>query len=384
MNKKVGIITIFNVNNYGAELQAFATQKALQLMGYEAELINYPFYKNERHIVTKASKPVFAMPLKKRFEEWAYPKITKAKILLQSNKNAEERIANFVSFHLINTLFSPEYRTIEDLYNTDRIYDAYIVGSDQVWNPGVYSSLDPYFLKFAPKDRIRISYASSFGVSSVPEYTKGYYRDALSGLDAISVREENAVQLVKELSGRDAQWVLDPTLLLNGEEWRKVAKSMVGLPGKYILLYELTPCPYLKELALHIAKLKQAEVVRITKDAATVEKDGSIINVTNAGPAEFLWMFDHADFVVTNSFHGTAFSINFNKDFYVVTPARMKNNSRQQSILRLFNLSERIIKEGESLPGDNQWKVDFEPVNSILGRERKKSKDYLRNSIDGE
>lgn len=384
MSKTVGIITIFNVNNYGAELQAYATQKALQQMGYDAELINYPFYKNERHIPTDASKPVFPMPFKKRLVEWAYPKVANLKLLFQHAISGEKRLSNFAGFHNQFTKLSPEYRTIEALYNAEKKYDAYIVGSDQVWNPGVYSSLNPYFLKFAPKERKRISYASSFGVASVPEYSKAYYREVLAGLDAISVREENAVQLVKDLCGKDAQWVLDPTLLLNVQEWMEVAKPVADLPEKYLLLYELTPCPYLKALALKIAKEEGLKVVRITKDAALVEKDGSIINVTDAGPSEFLWMFDHADFVVTNSFHGTAFSINFNKDFYVVTPARMNNNSRQQSILRLFNLSDRIIKEGEPLPGNNLWKIDFEPVNDILERERTKSKDYLKKAIDGE
>ena len=384
MNKKVGLITIYMVFNYGAELQAYATQKVLKLMGYDAELINYPFYKNKRHISTKASKPTFPFSIEKKISEWAYPKIARLKILLQHNRNEKKRIDNFLQFHNENTSLSPEYRTIESLYNSVKKYDAYVVGSDQVWNPGIYSSLDPYFLKFAPKKSKRLSYASSFGVSHIPDYTNNYFRDALSELDNISVREENAVQLVNDLCGKEALWVLDPTLLLNVREWMEVAKPVADLPEKYLLLYELTPCPYLKELALKIAKEEDLKVVRITKDAALVEKDGSIINVTDAGPSEFLWMFDHADFVVTNSFHGTAFSINFNKDFFVVTPARMNNNSRQQSILRLFNLSERIIKEGEPLPANNLWKIDFVPVNDILERERTKSKDYLKKAIDGE
>lgn len=384
MKKKIGIITILKVNNYGAELQAYATQKALQRLGYDAELVNYPFYKNERHIPTDASKPVFPMPFKKRLVEWAYPKVANLKLLFQHTISGEKRLSNFAGFHNQFTKLSPEYRTIEALYNAEKKYDAYIVGSDQVWNPGVYSSLNPYFLKFAPKERKRISYASSFGVASVPEYSKAYYREALAGLDAISVREENAVQLVKDLCGKDAQWVLDPTLLLNVQEWMEVAKPVADLPEKYVLLYELTPCPYLKELALKIAKEEGLKVVRITKDAALVEKDGSIINVTDAGPSEFLWMFDHADFVVTNSFHGTAFSINFNKDFYVVTPLRKKNNSRQKSILKLFNLSNRLLLEGDPMPKSGDFSVDYNSVATELHKQRVISRNFLIKSIDGE
>lgn len=384
MQKKVGIITIVKVNNYGAELQAYATQKALQLMGYDAEIIDYLFYKNPGHKATRASKPVFPMPIKKRISEFLYPKISRIKQLIQHNEAVETRKTRYTEFHKLNTRFSKEYRSIEELNGAQMDYDAYIVGSDQVWNPGNYTSLNPYFLKFAPKGKKRLSYASSIGLSSLPESTFVYYREAMGGLDAISVREENAVDLVKQVSGCKAQWVLDPTLLLNSNEWSEVAKEVVLDCDKYVLLYELTPCPYLKTLAMHVAKEKRAKVVRITKDAVAIEQDGSVINVTDAGPAEFLWLFKHAEFVVTNSFHGTAFSILMNKDFYVVTPARKKNNSRQQSILNLFGLTDRLMLENASLPSLEQMTIDFVPVNKILEDQREQSKKFLRINIDGE
>lgn len=382
--KTVGIITIFRVNNYGAELQAFATQRFIQLMGYDSEIINYPYFVNPNHKATRKSRAVFPISLKLRVIKIFLPLIDFGRGLKQDRIVRLNRINNFESFHTQYSKLSDEYRTIESLYKNHKDYDVYIVGSDQVWNPENNTSLDPYFLKFAPKGKIRLSYASSFGTTFFPEYTKKYYRNALMDLDAIGVREENAVQTVKDISGKKAQWVLDPTLMLDAQEWSSVAKKVNGLPEKFILLYEITACPYLKVLAEQIAKETQTKIVRINRDASLVEKDGSIINVPEAGPSEFIWLFEHAVFVVTNSFHGTAFSINFNKDFYVVTPARKNNNSRLQSILSLFSLNERLIKENEPLPDSDKWQVDFSHVNAILSEEVKKSQEFVKKAIDGE
>ena len=383
MTCKIGIITIVRVNNYGAELQAYATQKVLRDLGYEAEIIDYLFYKHPRHIVTKGSKPLFKNSFKKKITEFLYPRISKYKILFQGNGIDLQRKQRFEAFHTENTCFSKEYRSIEDLNTAVLDYDAYIVGSDQVWNPGNYTSLDPYFLKFAPKGKRRISYASSFGVSALPVETQDYYKQSLGELDFISVREENAVKIVKDVSGRDAQWVLDPTLLMNADSWRKVAKYPEGLPQRYVLLYELTPCADLKRHALQIASDKGCKVVRITKDANRVESDDEVINIMDAGPAEFVGLFEKAEFVLTNSFHGTAFCINLNRPFCVITPYRKDNNSRQKSLLNLFGLGSRLLNEYDSSPQNDFLQIDYSNANKIMQLEREKSLHFLTTAING-
>lgn len=379
--KKIGITTIVRVNNYGAELQAYATQKVLQDLGYDAEIIDYLFYKHPRHFATKQSRPLFPMGIKKMMAEFLYPHITRIKQVFQNNDAQKKREARFDAFHKNNTRFSDEYRSIEDLFRAKMNYDVYMVGSDQVWNPGIYSSLDPYFLKFAPAGKRKISYASSFGVSELPAVAYDYYRKSLQELDAISVRESQAVDLVESVSGQEAYWVLDPTLLIRSEDWRSVAIAPTLVPERYVLLYELTPCPYLKTLAEHIAGLMHCKVVSITKDANCVEQKGNIINIADAGPAEFLALFKDAGFVVTNSFHGTAFSVNMNRPFFVVAPSRKQNNSRQQSLLGLFGLEDRMLSEGESMPKEEQLKIDYSIVNQKLMMERQKSLDYLITAI---
>lgn len=378
---KIGIITIVRVANYGAELQAYATQKVLEKLGYQSEIIDYLFYKNKFHKATKNSKPVFSMSIKKRLSEWLFPKITKFKSLFKNNNNCI-RETNFTNFHIKNTNFSQEYRSYDDLLNAELDYDVYLVGSDQVWNPGIYSSLNPYFLKFAPQGKKKISYGSSLGVSSLPEYTINYYKKSWEQFDYISVREENAVEIIKKISGKEATWVLDPTLLLNKNDWQSIAQKAGNIPHKYIILYELTPCIYLKKLAQHIAHIKQCKIVRITKDSNKIEKDNEIINAVDAGPSEFLDLFNNTEFVVTNSFHGCAFSINMNKPFFVVAPARKNNNSRQQSLLNLFEIQERQLLENSPLPTEDSLEMDFSKVNSILETQREKSINYLKQAIN--
>lgn len=379
---RIGIITLVKVNNYGAELQAFATQKVIELLGYDSEIIDYPYYKDKRYKLTKGSRPVFSFSFKDKILEFLYPKYVWVKTLFSGYKENKQRVENFNLFHKLNTKFSKEYITAESLYQ-GMDYDAYIVGSDQVWNPYNYTSLDPYFLKFAPADKKRISYASSIGVSSIPSYAFNYYKEGWQSFDSISVREENAVKIVKDISGKDAKWVLDPTLLLDLSEWRKVSSPVPGVKGNYLLIYEITPCPYIKDVAKAIAAEKHLCIIRINADSARKEPDSEILNIRNAGPSEFVWLFDHASFVVTNSFHGTAFSINMNKEFLVVTPSRKNNNSRQKSLLGLFDLTSRLIQENQNFQVNDLEAINYYTVNTKLETERAKCIDFLKSSIDG-
>lgn len=380
MKGKIGIITILKVNNYGAELQAYATQRILQLMGYDAEIIDYLFYKNPRHKRTKASAPTAKMSIGKHLKEFLFPIFSKWKSL-KYNDARIIRESKFDSFHLENTKLSVCYESLDELKAADLDYNILIAGSDQIWNPGIYSSIDPYLLCFGDSDIRRISYASSFGVSSVPENVKLYYKKALQRFSAIGVREDAAVDLVRNFCGKDAQLVLDPTLLLNREQWMEVAKP-IRIPSQpYILVYELSSIHYIKRVAVHISQLTGMPIVRVCKNACREDAEPEIINIIDAGPAEFLYLLDNAGYVITNSFHGTAFSLNFGKQFYTIIPDGKSNNSRQKSILRLMDAEDRILKENAPFPDIKP--VDSGKVEIILQKERKKSMLFLKYAIDG-
>lgn len=373
---KVGIITILKVENYGAELQAYATQAVLKNMGYDAEIIDYLFYKNKDHHSTKASKPIFKFGLKKKLSERLFPILKHLKE--SSSEGRKRRAERFSSFHKKFSTLSPTYNTIEKLYNEVKVYDAYITGSDQVWNPGVYSSLKPYFLDFAPEGKKRIAYAASFGVSHLPTNTELIYHSYLSKYNSIGVRESAGVEIVKKL-GLEAIQVLDPTLLLSSKEWLRIAHPIYNLPQNYLLIYELTPSPYLNQVAKSIASKLNLQIVRLCKSAKI--EDNNVMNITDAGPSEFITLFKFASFVITNSFHGSAFSINFEKPFFVIIPKRKNNNSRQKSLLNLLGISGRILEDNSPIPQD--YMMDYQKISQRLDEERNKSLTFLKNAIDG-
>lgn len=376
--KRVGIITILKVNNYGAELQAYATQKAFQLLGYDAEIIDYLFYKNPDHKSERCSQPFYSYPLKNKLKEWALM----MKDMFFSKFSAKRR-NNFESFHREHTKFSQyQYCKMSDLYKNVPDYDVYCVGSDQVWNPRCYTNLSPYFLTFAPMDRIRFSYASSFGVSDIPSDAKKEYAKCLEGLDFISCREQAGVDLVKKLTGRSAQLVCDPTLLLTRDEWCTIAKPVGPIPKKYLLIYELHTIPYLKIVSEKIAKDNNLNIVRICKDATQMDKDPDVVNLTDVGPSEFVYLFANAEFIVTNSFHGTAFSINFEKDFYTVATKKKNNNSRQIGLLATCGLMDRLLFEDESYKSE-ELHIDYSQPSMKLDELRNASKEFIKRAIDG-
>lgn len=381
-NKKIGIVTILKVDNYGAELQAFATQEVMNLMGYDAEIIDYIFYKNSLHKKEKWSAPFYPYPLQDRIKEWAICLKSMASGFFLSSEE-KERKRNFELFHKTFTrLSSKQYRSYSELYNNPPIYDVYCVGSDQVWNPRCYTNLNPYFLTFAPQSARTFSYASSFGVSELPPDSKASYKNGLNNLTNISVRENDGITLVNELTGRTASNVADPTLLLNGNDWAKVEKAVPGITEGYILVYELHPLSKIMDLARDIARTKGLYIVRICKNKYDRIHDKMVRNIVNAGPSEFIYLFRHASVIVTNSFHGTAFSINFRKDFYCVLSCKLKNNSRQLNLLSLCGLTDRVVYDTEDNPGIEKLPIDYTYAANKLMSFIDESMNYIRRAID--
>lgn len=377
--KSIGIITILKVENYGAELQAYALQRKLCLMGYKAEIIDYLFYKNPKAKWEKRSRPFYPYPLKDRIKEllmackeWFLKKVLHLGL---------KRQKLFDEFHNEFTKTSRTYTSFSELYGNPPHYDAYCVGSDQVWNPRCYTNIAPYFLSFAPEGSIKLSYASSFGCSQVPDAAKEMYSQHLKSLDHIAVRESDGVRLVKELSGKDAKLVLDPTLLLDKEEWKRVEHAVPNTPGKYILVYELRKSSFMDDLAKTIAKESGCTIVKVLGHHPLFRREQAEVFIAeNVGPSEFIYLLRNANFVITNSFHGTAFSINFNKPFFSVLQRGRINNSRQLSLLDLCALSERAVYEEDAVPRlyDN---IDFNEANKRLEVARESSENYLRRSI---
>lgn len=382
--KKVGIITILKVNNYGAELQAYATQKIMNRIGYDAEIIDYLYYRNIKHIKERCSLPFYPYPLKYRLKEWGL----RAKDYLERLYKTSvytKRESRFNEFHNRFNRFSlKQYRKYSELFENPPIYDAYCVGSDQVWNPRCYTNLSAYFLKFAPSNAIKFSYASSFGVKELPKNAKLQYKECINGLSHISVRENTGIDIVKNLVGREAKLVADPTLLLSKNDWKEVEQPLENIPQAYVLVYELHPIAMIMALAKEIANRNNLKIVRICKDSNSKSDNADVIYVKDAGPSEFVYLFNNADAVVTNSFHGTAFSINFNKNFYCVLSLKQSNNSRQINLLNKCGLMDRIVYDSDGMPQLDNISIDFTKANEALDMLRTDSINYIKTAIDGD
>lgn len=366
---KVGIITILKVNNYGAELQAFALQRKLNLMGYDAEIIDYLFYKHKDYRKEKIARPFYSYPFKKKIKEKILP-IYEWLRNLPYCKALNARNKGFEDFHCQNTRFSQEtYTSYSQLYNKPPEYDFYCVGSDQVWNPYCYTSLNPYFLTFVSGNKKKVSYASSFGVAEIPGQAVESYRSGLKDFDHISVREETGAAIVKRIIGKDAIVVADPTLLLSRDEWLRIAKFDKVPQEDYLLLYVLKDSNYITKIAQKIAKEYGFKIVRICKSTYRQDsKRSGILDIIDAAPDDFVGLFSRAKMVLTNSFHGTVFSNIFHRDFYSVLPIGKDNNSRIVDLLNKIGNQPRLIYEGtdfkETLAID--WNIIDEEIEKLV------------------
>lgn len=377
---KIGILTILNVNNYGAELQCCALCRKLTKMGYNAEVINYLFGINPSHDFRR-EKLTVPISFKQKVKVSLLP-IVQNLFCMFHQKNKKQRNKRFEEFHeKYNHLTSSVYPSVRSLYEAKFDYDVLCIGSDQVWNYEKGYSLEPFFACFDKNGTKKISYASSIGLSFLSKEAERVFKKELSGFAHLSVREQQASELLENLLDRDVDVVLDPTLILDNKEWLEVAKFDMCPKEKYILVYIVTikPCDYVLEVARHIAKERNLKIVRICRDAYPEHSGKDVQEILTAGPSDFVGLFANAEFVVTNSFHGTVFSINFSKSFYSVIKSQHSTNSRLTSILKKLNLENRILPVGSPLPKISD--VDYIIPAEKLKEERLHSLEYIQKAL---
>lgn len=377
--KKVGIITILNVNNYGAELQAFALQYYVRQLGHEVEIIDYLYYKNPKFKPTSKSAPFVELTRKQKLKEFVLPYLNRVKSI-PFYKDKKKRDLKFEQFHVDHTKVSRTFNSIEKLYKANLDYDVYISGSDQIWNPHTNTNIIPYFLDFAPKGKRKIAYASSFGVDVIPEKYHGIYQKYLGQFDELAVREKSGVDIVGKILGRDIDWVVDPTFLLSKNDWKQFAVQP-QFTKPYLLLYVLTDSEYITKTAKKIAEKLRLGIVRICKNASKEDSGDEILNVIDAGPKEFLGWFMNASFVLTTSFHGVCFSLNFEKSFFSILKHEKANNSRQIDLLSEVGLENRIKFVGDEIDLKN-LPIDYHPVTAKLEGRTLTSKKYLKEAVE--
>ena len=359
-SKSVGIITMHRSDNYGAVLQSYALVKAIEKVGAKAEIINYI---PERF---KTSVQFFYVHPRR------YNNVLKKYIIMAASLPIRALI--YCRYNTFLKKYLPvgkeAYYSESDLEKKIPKYDVYMSGSDQVWNPEFEGRIDPaFFLKFAPEKAKKVAYASSFGKGSLSDKEAVEVKELLSRYDCISVREKSGKEIVTDL-GLNAKYLLDPTFLLDGDEWKAFCNKRL-IKEKYVLVYQLNPNPELLERANRIAKKHNLKVVKFSRDV--VKKTGVDINMSFQRPEYFVAMIANAEYVVTDSFHGTAFSINLHKKFSVVMPP--KYSDRLTSILTKLGLETRLDEEMYD------EEPDYISVEEKLKAERKKSIMFLENCI---
>lgn len=373
--KSIGIITIHKINNYGSVLQAYALQKVCEDLGYKVEIIDYDF-PNKFHQNNKYSTASDTQP-----NEPKWIKALFAKALVRQHKGIRLFIDKY------QNLSSNKYHKVEDFTANPPTYDVYITGSDQLWSPRHCNGDPAFMLYFAPDNALKISYAASIGSNAIPEELKNAYIGLLSRYKHISVRENTGADVICSLINKEATVVLDPTLLLNKDEWNKIATPKRLVKKKYILCYFLNytfnAFPYVDELARDMQKQTGYEIVRVARPPHKL----SFINTTyqiGASPEEFLALVRDAEIVLTTSFHGTAFAVNYGKPVFTVVQDRNASDSRQVSLMHNLGLDKQVLSIKDKFPtaSDANYNVDNE--QTVLNQLRLDSKLYLEKALKDE
>lgn len=363
-NKSVALMTWHTDDNYGTVLQAYALREQIKKNGFEKVDL----------IASTPNRPVLKLIKRLKVNNL----ITKILLSKENIKNkCLEKTFKFNKFRESKFTFSKKCEDASDLFLLNDEYDKFVCGSDQIWSPILYD--ENYFLGFVKDNSKKIAYAPSLGLSKIEnEGIKKSIKEQIDTFSALSIREEQGRKILKEITDKEIEVVLDPTLLLDKKEWNKLF-NLAGSSEQYIVYYCLTNNKKHYSFAKKMARKLNKKLVIIP---------GNVIdylhkNVINASPEEFLSLIYNAFLVITDSFHGTIFSVNFNVPF--ITLKRFKDNklsqnSRIYNILKKVNLTSRLYNNNDKYFIYN-YNINFDECNNILKKQRKKSIDYLINAL---
>lgn len=366
--KKVGIATWFN-NNYGSVMQAVALRTIIDDLGYESYLINYKapiktFSEKRNNINTLLFK--------------LHQKIQYYKITPILSENQRLKFDDFVfETGRISNLVSND----DEIMRLNNVFDAFVCGSDQIWSPVNYDKF--YYLSFVENEKKIIAYAPSIGIltfdNNIVKKEMKYY---ISRFKYISVREKSGKRFIEKLCGKSPEVVLDPTLLLDNTRWLEFANNEYICPSKkYILCYFLGDSKKYNNTIIKLSEHENMDIVVIPFCKQQLNQKNIVIDI---GPKEFITLFANASFVLTDSFHGLAFSLIFRKNFSVFKRFRDEDkhnqNTRIYNLLSLLDLDYKVSDASDSIEMILK-SIDYINVESRIETMRCKSLDYLKKSL---
>ena len=370
---KIGIITIHRSEvNYGACLQSYALWKSISDMGHDTQIIDllrpcHAGYKVSPNFQEKKKS------LSYKIKRWISS-------ILKGHKNKPQLFKKKrIKFEEFNRLpnYTRTYYSVEELYKNPPEFDLYITGSDQVWNPKRNIVKAPYFLTFVPKDKKKISYASSFALEKLPKDVKSLYRQWLSTYNSISTREQSGADIVKELTGERAFVAVDPVFLLTAQRWMENAKKVEGIsPKSFIFLYLLHHDVGYINYAISVARERQLPLYVVLSEDKIINEP-SIIQLNTVGPGEWLWLIRNSSLFLTTSFHGTAFSTIFETPCVVLLKEGIITNTR---ITDLLSSLDAKYDEDFFMPDTKALtvkKISKEKLDAMI----KESYGYLKSNL---
>lgn len=381
--KKIGILTFHAADNFGCVLQCMALQNAVKILYPDAqvEVINY-VAPNLLENGLLMSKEQYRTVKEKFGKKTAILRVLENLKTLSGRKT---RMRKFQAFRHKELNLSGAAFSVDDELSSLH-YDICIVGSDQVWNWALVKNKEKlFFLEGMSADTRKISYAASTGHNRFSEWETGWFREHIAGMDAISIREKSALAAMQEIVGRNVSVCLDPTMLHDAAYWRSFERKPKGMGSKkYVFMYGLGH-PYCKEQeaeacrqAREIAKKEGLQVIHSYYGAYRKRFDKSAKHCYYQGPCEFLWLVDHAEYVVNCSYHGTVFSVIFEKPFYTYSTG--SNSARMVDLVETLGIEDRYLDHVIDADQVN-WDIDWKSVNDNLSRARQKSLDYLKEAI---
>lgn len=362
--KKVGIVTIHKINNYGAALQAYALNRYIRSLGHDAKTIDFRTYR-----VAESYKLLH--PVENRMDL-----VRNAQAMLYAGKlrRRKARFDRFLAEKLPMT--DQAWYSNEELRAAGLDFDTYICGSDQIWNTHCRNYDDAFILEFARGRGERISYAASLGADSIHTDKQERFHRELSDFKAVSVRERDAVGIIESLTGKPVAHVCDPVLLLNREQWHEIAASPL-LREPYIFFYHVKgDIPGMRDYLRQLSEQTGVKIVAVTMNLREMLYPN--VKMYDAGPREFLSLIENAAYVVTNSFHATAFSLIFRKKLMVFAP-HGAGPSRLTSILDNAGLMDRVWDKGCS---PIEAEIDYNVVWKCLAPFVEQSKRFLEENLE--
>lgn len=386
--KMVGLAIVTYKDNFGSALQSYATQKAVQKLGFSTEVLQI----SGVHKQIQRKKVFYFLSRLFKKDELMYvldKALSKFKSDSKGNYSTdmETRHKVYEKFYKNHFTFADSKKTFSELGEMCGKYSAVLVGSDQLWRPSNIAG-EYFTLEFVPENIKKIAYSTSFGVSVIPALLKKHTKKFLSRIEHISVRENSGKRIVKDLINRDIPVVADPTMLFPIEEWTEIMPENRVAEGDYILCYFMGSNPSHREFAKKLKEETGYRIIALLHGSVYIASDEDFPDEKpyDIGPGEFIDLIKNAKYMVTDSFHGSVFSILNKTPFFAFRrysdDSAFSANDRLHTLLSWTGLSDRMLKGDESVCECIKQDIDFDDVLKRVEKNRELSFEYLKNALN--